>query len=270
MHNLVRSLAWLLGLAIPLAAQNDLHMYAGGIAINPDEVVQGGLGGIGIGGLGLRTGRFYFAGDGHVLGLNSRGQANFRQRYAAGLEWRLASEIERRLRGEVGQQLAAQVSQRLGDALERRLAGQLGQPLATALRQTFEGDIEQQLASEIGQELASEIGQQLTGQIGQRLADEFGGRLPLKTYGFDASAGIAVLSNERVSLIPVGIAGYTRPELCEARACDVNRTRFNYGGGLVLTASGRGKRLGLHLGARYTHNYGAAVTAGLVVRLDAR
>ena len=83
------------------------------------------------------------------------------------------------------------------------------------------------------------------------------------TSGLDVSYGNAVFVSERFSVIPVGIGGYTGGEFCSETVCD-DGSQFNYGGGVVAAVKGVVGRYGLHAGVRYTRNYGAAVTFGLV------
>ena len=80
--------------------------------------------------------------------------------------------------------------------------------------------------------------------------------------GLDVSFGRAIFVNERFSVIPVGIGGYSGGLSCSEALCG-DGSQFNYGAGVVAAVKLVGGR-GLHAGVRYTRNYGAAVTFGLV------
>ena len=95
--------------------------------------------------------------------------------------------------------------------------------------------------------------------------------LTTSTYGLDVSVGGVVRSSTgRVDLIPVGIIGYTRgdAELCVGSFCDSeSETAINFGGGVVAAFKGESGR-GLHVGFRYTRNYGAALSVGFVFQTN--
>ena len=86
-------------------------------------------------------------------------------------------------------------------------------------------------------------------------------------YGADLLVGGVVRSSTgRVDFIPVGIIGYTTAEVegCIGSLCDdESESVVNFGAGANVAMKGESGR-GLHLGFRYTRNYGAALTVGFV------
>lgn len=103
----------------------------------------------------------------------------------------------------------------------------------------------------------------------QRLANETVTDITVKSYGVDFSIGGALKSDsEKFKVMPVGIVGYTTGDVkvClpgSAFCADEKETQVNFGAGLVTVIKGKADS-GLHLGARYTRNYGFAVTVGFV------
>ena len=93
--------------------------------------------------------------------------------------------------------------------------------------------------------------------------------------GLDVSFGyVARNATNRIHFIPVGIIGFTSAELdaCERyygrTFCeDATATEVNVGGGFVTAFKGESGR-GVHVGFRYTRNYGAAISAGYVWTVD--
>ena len=117
-------------------------------------------------------------------------------------------------------------------------------------------------------------------------------------YGVDLVIGAATLGSERVSVIPVGLIGFTTGEACVQQYETVNvygyrtapfsgrriygvvdryrslgdemcekTTETNVGAGLTTTIRGsRGH--GVQVGFRYTRHYGYAVAGGAVFNLD--
>ena len=95
-----------------------------------------------------------------------------------------------------------------------------------------------------------------------------GGAVATSVYGLDISFGGSLMpSDSSFSIIPVGIIGFTEGEICIEEFC-ASETDVNAGGGLVFTLRGKKSRHGVHLGVRYTRNYGAAVSGGLVIGMD--
>ena len=86
-------------------------------------------------------------------------------------------------------------------------------------------------------------------------------------YGADVLiGGVARSSTGRVDFIPFGLVGYTTAEVegCIGSFCDdESETEVNFGAGGNVAVKGESGR-GLHLGFRWTRNYGAAVTLGFV------
>ena len=86
-------------------------------------------------------------------------------------------------------------------------------------------------------------------------------------YGIDVSiGGVGRSSTGRVDFIPVGIIGYTTAEVevCAGSFCDdESESVVNFGAGGNVAVKGESGR-GLHLGFRYTRNYGAALSVGFV------
>ena len=94
--------------------------------------------------------------------------------------------------------------------------------------------------------------------------------------GLDGSFGYVVRNaTNRIHFIPVGIIGYTTGEIeaCGTyywlgRVCDDEKlTDLNVGGGFVAAFKGESGN-GLHVGFRYTRNYGAAVSVGYIFQVD--
>ena len=87
----------------------------------------------------------------------------------------------------------------------------------------------------------------------------------LEFSGFDVSLGVPVRISNAVSLIPAGIAGYTRVRFCIETTC-LSAPDVNYGGGAAARIM-LAPRLGVHAGLRYTRHYDLAFTVGAVFRL---
>lgn len=102
----------------------------------------------------------------------------------------------------------------------------------------------------------------------RRLARQLGTDLTLTSYGMDVSIGVVAASSAdgRAKFIPVGMIGYTRADIeaCIGTFCDdESETAANYGAGFVAVFNSR-----VHLGLRYTRNYGAAMSVGWVFRTN--
>ena len=85
--------------------------------------------------------------------------------------------------------------------------------------------------------------------------------------GLDVSFGRAIFATERFSVIPVGIGGYSGGQSCSELLCG-DGSQFNYGAGMVAAVKSVVGSYGLHAGVRYTRVYGAAVTFGMVFKLN--
>ena len=101
----------------------------------------------------------------------------------------------------------------------------------------------------------------------QRLSDLAGADVTLEAIGLDFSLGGVIRSSTgRVSVMPVGLIGFTSTTLTTCvreSSCEETETEeINYGAGVVVAVSR------LHAGFRYTRNYGAAVSVGLVFTTD--
>lgn len=86
----------------------------------------------------------------------------------------------------------------------------------------------------------------------------------LEFSGLDVSLGVPIRVSNRVSLIPVGIAGFTNIRLCIDTSC-FSAPDLNYGVGgsaRIMLAP----RIGVHAGFRYTRHYELAFTVGAVFR----
>ena len=111
-------------------------------------------------------------------------------------------------------------------------------------------------------------------QAFRQLARSAGADLTLNAYGLDVSVGgVFRSSTDRVQFIPVGLVGYTRADL---EACiydsfcdEESETEINFGAGAVAAFKSAGGS-GLHVGFRYTRNYGAAVTIGYIFQMARR
>ena len=109
---------------------------------------------------------------------------------------------------------------------------------------------------------------QPTGDIQQDLdglGDDLG--LTFKVTGYDFSIGPALFGNQRYSVIPMGIVGYTRGEFCLVEVLCEDARLANYGGEVALRVMAS-SRAGIHAGVRYTRNYGATLTIGVVLALN--
>lgn len=102
----------------------------------------------------------------------------------------------------------------------------------------------------------------------QRLSHLAGAELTVEAIGLDFSLGGVIRSSTGgVSLIPVGLIGFTETMLTacvRGLSCEEEtETEVNYGVGFVTAFTGQSGR-GLHAGFRYTRNYGAALSVGVV------
>ena len=102
----------------------------------------------------------------------------------------------------------------------------------------------------------------------QRLSRITGADLALEAIGLDFSfGGVISSSSGRVKVIPVGLIGFTENTLTtclRGSSCDEEtETQINYGAGFVTAFKG-GSGRGVHVGFRYTRNYGAALSLGFV------
>lgn len=94
--------------------------------------------------------------------------------------------------------------------------------------------------------------------------DDFG--LTIQGGGYDGVIGGAVAKTSKYSVIPVGIFGYSRVKACRSSGCDdpvMEEQQANFGAGILFRIMGSGSA-GFHTGFRYTRNYGAAFTVGVV------
>ena len=105
----------------------------------------------------------------------------------------------------------------------------------------------------------------------RQLARSTGADLTMSTYGMDVSiGGVYRNATGRLQLIPVALVGFTTGavEACYGSFCDDDTmTDANFGGGFIVAAKGEGGN-GLHVGFRYTRNYGAAVSVGYIFEVD--
>ena len=96
-----------------------------------------------------------------------------------------------------------------------------------------------------------------------------GVNLSIKASGFGFAGGGAIKKSDRLSIIPIGIVGFTSGEICVDASCDDILKEINYGGGVVARIMASPK-IGFHAGIRYTLHYGTAFTAGVVFKLGRR
>lgn len=69
-------------------------------------------------------------------------------------------------------------------------------------------------------------------------------------------------------MIPIGIVGYSSVQAgaCVFGTCfSVSQGLLNYGGGLLYVHQRPRDKWGIHLGSRYTRNYGVGFTFGVVL-----
>lgn len=100
-------------------------------------------------------------------------------------------------------------------------------------------------------------------QLLQDLANLTGTDIVIKGGGYDFVGGGAIAKTSRYSVIPVGIVGYSGFEACLESDCSGDSKQANFGGGVMFRIMAN-DGVGLHTGFRYTRNYGAALTVGIV------